>query len=114
MAELHLWRRRTVGGGALVLPGNWPEQTLAPRLVEYRKVAFGDSRPCHAPAMRIRAFAHCSTAGIVGEQIRYFAADGVGIAERHEHSPTLRQQLLRVPIRSRDHRFPQAKTVGQS
>src|SRR5579862_3977321 len=114
MAELHLWRSRIVEGGALVWPGNRLEQTPTLGLVEYRNVAFGDSRPCHPAAVRIRALAHGPAAGIVGEQIRDFPADGVRITERHEYSPTVRQQLLRVPIRSRHHRFAQAKTVGQS
>src|SRR3981189_169858 len=115
MAELHLWQRTgTVEySGAFVLAGNRLERTPARGLVEYCDVALGDSRPCHPAAMRIRTLPHELTPGIVCEQVCDFAADGVGIAERHEQPSTSCQQLLRVPIRSRHHRFPKAKTVGQ-
>ena len=76
-------------------------------------VLVGDLGPDHVAAHEVGLFAHGMTARLVAEQADDLARQGRGVPEGHQHAAALRQQLLGVPVRGRDHRLAAAKSVGQ-
>src|SRR5579863_394738 len=103
------------GARVLILSRHREPQGTAPRrALEDRAVTLGYSWPCHRPAFRIGALAHCESPGLVAQQPRDLATECRDIAKGYEHAPAISQELARMPRGCRDHCFAQPEAVGHA
>src|SRR4051812_5029142 len=73
----------------------------------------GDVAPDHLPAMQVSLFPKAMAAAFVAQKSADFLGNCLGITKRHENAATVRQQLLRVPVGSRNHRFAATESISE-
>ena len=81
--------------------------------VEALHVAPRHLGPDHLPSEQVGPLAHGVALGLVVQQVDDPFGQGGRVAERDQHAPVLGQQLLRVPVRRRDHGLARPDRVGQ-
>jgi hypothetical protein len=92
-----------------------PDGALArfQQALEQRGIAFPHRRPHHVATRQPALLAQgVQPAGLIQQSVDRLG-DRRPIAKGHQQAPTLRQQLLRVPIGGAHHRFARAVAVGQ-
>ena len=81
--------------------------------VERFQITISNPAPGHLPPREIGPLAHRVAADFVPQQSDQLARQRRAVAERHQDAASLGQQLLRVPIRRRDHRLAAAEGIGE-
>src|SRR6185312_12506068 len=99
MTKSNLWcSGAAVGHGRTIgVTRNYLAWIPAPGLLKDGKVFLCGSLPGHRAAACVSALAHPCSPVIVSEQCRDLGADGLRIAEGHEHASPVGQQFARVP-----------------
>src|SRR6185437_11863633 len=98
MLESQRWRSLGVRiKPARVRPRRLQTSMASTSLLEDVAVTLGHSRPYHRPTLGIGALAHGESPRRIAEQCRGLAADGRGVAKRHQDAAPVIQQFARVP-----------------
>src|SRR5579883_924404 len=91
----------------------WPLLTACSGAFEALYVTPADFTPYHGAPLEVSALADCVTFTFVAQEFDRLVRNGARMVEGNHHAPSIRQQLLRIPIRSGDHRFARAERIGQ-